>query len=480
VQAAANKFTLERFGLAASAGTPSLALIAGTAGALLEPGLAGAVAARGGESVFRGSLFRSAYELFYTPLPASEKRAAKPIVDVGFDRLGDAVGGTLVRVSLTLAPGRTVPILALGGACAALTLLVTRRLNRGYIQTLERSLVDRAVELELREVEDTTTRTTMIRTLTSLHSAIGPTRLVSRSDPADPGAVAMMTLTQPDDTELDADIAQILAIRSRDRERVMSMLGSREPLAAGLVAHVIPLLAWDPVAPFALDALRRVAEEHIGELTDALVDPNRDFAIRRRLPRVFAVCVSQRAADGLIAALDDHRFEVRFECARALVAITDKNPRIRIDREVVYEFVRRETGVSRPVWESNRLLNQLEEQEERFFVDEFVRDRASRSLAHVFTLLSLVLPTEPLRIAFRGLHTDDPNLRGTALEYLEGVLPATIRMPLWPFLEDSRAESGSPRPREEILADLLRSNHSIALNLKELHARRARESQGEA
>jgi hypothetical protein len=53
-------------------------------------------------------------------------------------------------------------------------------------------------------------------------------------------------------------------------------------------------------------------------------------------------------------------------------------------------------------------------------------------------------------------------------------------MPLWPFLEDSRAESGSPRPREEILADLLRSNHSIALNLKELHARRARESQGGA
>ena len=33
--------------------------------------------ARGGEAVFRGSLFRSGYEVFYTPIPPKEKRAAK-------------------------------------------------------------------------------------------------------------------------------------------------------------------------------------------------------------------------------------------------------------------------------------------------------------------------------------------------------------------------------------------------------------------
>jgi len=75
---------------------------------------------------------------------------------------------------------------------------------------------------------------------------------------------------------------------------------------------------------------------------------------------------------------------------------------------------------------------------------------------------------EPLLIAFRGLHTGDQNLRGTALEYLEGVLPQPIREHLWPFLEDSRPRSRSPRPREEILADLLRSNQSIMINLEEL------------
>jgi len=74
-------------------------------------------------------------------------------------------------------------------------------------------------------------------------------------------------------------------------------------------------------------------------------------------------------------------------------------------------------------------------------------------------------------ISFRSLYTDDQNLQGTALEYLEGVLPPPIRERLWPFLEDRRPAARPARPRDEILADLLRSNHSIMLNLEELRRR---------
>ena len=112
-------------------------------------------------------------------------------------------------------------------------------------------------------------------------------------------------------------------------------------------------------------------------------------------------------------------------------------------------------------------------QDSASFVDEFVKDRASQSLAHVFTLLSLVLPPEPLQIAFRGLHTDDQNLRGTALEYLEGVLPPADPRAAVAVPRGQRARTrGAARPRDEILADLLRSNESIMLNLEELSAAR--------
>jgi ATP:ADP antiporter, AAA family len=133
--------------------------------------------------------------------------------------------------------------------------------------------------------------------------------------------------------------------------------------------------------------------------------------------------------------------------------------------------VLREVAVGRTVWESHRLLDRLEAPGGRSFVDEFVKDRTNQGLAHVFTLLSLVLPSEPLLIAYRGLHTDDPHLKGTALEYLEGVVPPKIRERLWPFLEDGRPPSRVARPREEILEDLLRSHPSIELNLQELKRR---------
>ncbi len=59
VQTLSSSFLLQRFGLAFTTGTPSLGLIAGSIAALVKPGFGNVVAARGAESVFRGSLFRA-------------------------------------------------------------------------------------------------------------------------------------------------------------------------------------------------------------------------------------------------------------------------------------------------------------------------------------------------------------------------------------------------------------------------------------
>jgi hypothetical protein len=467
VQTSFSRFSLEKFGLAANASSPSAALLVGGIGGLLSPGLPGMMAARAGESVFRGSLFRSGYELFYTPILQAEKRAAKSIIDVGFDRLGDAVGGGLIRALLLLQPAhQSGAILFTVLLCCAASLIVARRLSQGYVHMLERSLLNRAVELELSEVADLTTKTVMLRRLSATHPVL---QTKSRESERLPATRYRHTVVG----DADAELNQIAALRSRDRGRILEVLRSQDALSAALVPHVIPLTAWDPVADEAMNALRRVAEEHVGGLTDALIDPNQPFAVRRRVARVLSICVSQRAVDGLMLGLDDARFEVRFQCGRSLAAIVEKNARVRIDADRTFQVVRQEVAVGRPVWESHQLLDRPEDREPASFVDEFVRTRANRSLAHVFTLLALVLPAEPLQVAFRGLHTDDQNLRGTALEYLESVLPPDIRERLWPFLEDNRPRDRTARPREEILNDLLRSNQSIVLNLEDLR-RRAR------
>jgi hypothetical protein len=255
------------------------------------------------------------------------------------------------------------------------------------------------------------------------------------------------------------------ALRSGDPERVKAAL-REEPLTPALVAQAILLLGWDEVAPAALEALRRVAASVVGQLTDALVEPTTEFTIRRRLPRVLAVSSTPRAIDGLLAGLEDPRFEVRYQCGRALARIHDADPSRPIPGERTLAAVMSEVKVDRGVWESQWLLDRSEEATDSAFVDRYLRDRANRSLEHVFTLLSLNLPKQPLIVAFRGLHTSDEALRGTALEYLEVVLPEAIRASLWPFLEEERRPRQPPRPRAEILTALMQSNASIEANLE--------------
>ena len=490
VQTSSSRVALEKLGLAVTTGTPSLALLLTGIAGLIAPGLQATMVARGGESIFRGSLFRSGYELFYTPIPAEEKRAAKSIIDVGMDRLGDAVGGGIIRLLLAVLPAaQQLPAMLFGAVLfSLLALMVASRLNRGYMHTLERSLLNRAVELELSEVEDLTTRTAMFNTLTMVGSRVGigapqerPGPLKQRGSPpkgGPHGGGPHGDAGAPIDP--DSDVGQIAALRSRDPERILRVLRGPDGLPAALVPHVLPLLAWDTVAQAAMIALRKGVDERIGELTDALLNPNQPFVIRRRLARVFSAGSSQRAADGLLLGLDDLRFEVRYHCARSLAELREKYPRIRIDKERIFEVVQREAAVGRPVWDSQRLLHQVDDLRPNIF-DDVVKDRASRSLAHVFTLLALVLPAEPLLIAFRGLQTDNQQLRGTALEYLEGVLPPAIRTSLWPYLEDPRTAPSKARPREQILDELLRSHQSILLNLEELKQRaRATQTPAEA
>jgi hypothetical protein len=434
-QVMSSRKALERFGLGLTTSTPSIALLAGSIGGMVAPGFGSLMAARAGESILRGSWFRAGYELFYTPLPGAEKRAVKSVVDVSVDRLGEAFGGGLVRLAALAAPvAQSSAILWVAIISSAAAILAASRLNHWYIRTLGNSLVAQAPEVERADSDGDLTRRMWIR----IRSTSKGTALETADEAA--------------------DAASLLSGKG---ERPIQVLSREDGLSPRLVPYAIPLLVG-PLSDYALFALRKVAEEHVGQLTDALVDPSQDYALRRQLARVFSICVSQRAADGLVAGLDDLRFDVRYQCARSLAAILDRNPRIRLDRDRILDVVLRELTVGRPVWEGRRLLGPSVHESP---LDEFVRDRAGESLAHVFTLLALVLPRQPLQIAFRSLHSENARLRGTALEYLEGVLPADVRQRLWPFLVQGGVKRPSqPQQHDEIIANLLRSSSSVTLH----------------
>src|SRR5882762_9804395 len=145
-------FQLVAAGLALTTSTPSIALVAGGIAALVAPGLGSVLVARGGESIFRASWFRAGYELFFTPIPVADKRAAKSIIDVAVDRLGDAAGGGLVRVAIVFLPAmQSSAIISMAIVASLGAVLAASHLNRWYVRTLEASLLRQSVDLDLGE-----------------------------------------------------------------------------------------------------------------------------------------------------------------------------------------------------------------------------------------------------------------------------------------------------------------------------------------
>ncbi len=188
LQTLLSRTMLERFGLGLPMSTPSIALLAGSVTSLLAPSFGGVVVTRAGESIFRGSWFRSSYELFYTPIPAAEKRAAKSVVDVAFDRLGDAVGGGLVRLAVLLTPLSVVVHHSRRSRsrASAAAIVIASRLNRWYIRLLERSLVKQADGIDLSPTADDATRKVLRRIRHDADQAARdhPHRLADRRRPA--------------------------------------------------------------------------------------------------------------------------------------------------------------------------------------------------------------------------------------------------------------------------------------------------------
>jgi hypothetical protein len=288
--------------------------------------------------------------------------------------------------------------------------------------------------------------------------------------PAAPGTEG--TTTAPMMPVVDPEIASLIELRSGNPNRVHAELNRDRVLSPVVAAQAMTLLAWDDVSGWAARALSKAAPFVTGQLVDRLLDRDEDFAVRRRIPRILSTCATRRSVDGLLAALSDDRFEVRYQSARALVRICERSPSLAVDSQLVYAAVRKETNVDRRLWDEQRLIDEPDAKDESPVADPAVRSRGGRRMEHVFTILSLVIPRAPLQIAYKGLLTSDAMLRGTGLEYLESVLPREIWNSLHPLLDDSSAPPApAPAPartRDEALENLLRSSQSIELNLQEI------------
>jgi hypothetical protein len=451
IQAALGRLALTRLGLAGSvASHPVVVGAAGVLGFFLPPPWRG-ILPRTLDVAVRNSVFRAGYELFYTPLPDATKRSAKSIVDVAWDCFGKAGGAGLIVILTKLdAAYSLAAVNAVAVIAAAAELMVARRLRAGYVGALEKGLrtqSDRGSMPEYSLADFTAVQSLGGLDRSAVLLALGEAG--GRRDAG--GGRAITTATTPSS---DPVIAAIGELRSGDLARIRAALREppRDPL---MIGALIPLLARTEVLRATVAALVAYGPRAAGQLVDTLLDAAAPEVVRRRLPLVLKSCRSSLARDGLFQALAAPNLELRLRCGRALLALTADNPDLAVPMPAALAVVER----------------------------ELAGDAGEAGLVreHVFNLLALALEREPLHIAARAFETDDPYLRGTALEYLETVLSPALFAALQPRLAGKVASAPAPRhrPTAEARADLLRAGATMHLSLEEVRRQLAATDPGD-
>jgi AAA family ATP:ADP antiporter len=405
---------------------PALGVGLGALSALM-PSFLSIGALRGADLVLGPSLFKSAFEPLFTPLPATTKRATKSLIDVVFDKGGDACASLLVLVISLGGPliVQRAPLL-LATFAFALALLLALRARQGYVAALEASLRAGTVSVEAVEIEDPAARLTLSAT------TLGIDREKLRAE------LERARLERAQKTE--APVLPDRAKNSQVLSDVGVLLGSDVPAIAALFARpdldprlaafVVPHLAHERLAKPALIALRAMGPDVVGLLADVMLSEAQPLSVRRRVPHVLRAMRGPRVVSALRRALDAEALEVRYRAALALLEVTREGRELLPEDKEIFALA----------------LAELER-----------GPLSAEGSDHVFALLSLCTPRGSVELVRQGLKTGDSKLRGTALEYLESLLPDAVRAPLVEALAQRPEPRAGGRTETQLLDELRRS-----------------------
>ncbi|MFO7586869.1 MAG: hypothetical protein R6X22_02250 [Gemmatimonadota bacterium] len=462
---------MARAGIAWSVALVPAFLALGSAGMLAAPGLLFATGLRGADTTLRKSLFRSAMEFLWVPVPTAVRRRTKAFVDIVSDSVGEGFGALLVLLWVTLPglPSRWLSLFVIL-LCAALLGLASR-IARTYFATLRSRLAlagespdgllaDAAGGRDL--LGATLSRIDITRVLGA--EAVARIRSGEPPDPggSGPGATGPGPTAEPSSGPGAGDASAAEVLGSGDVGRITELLrreGVRDP---ELVPVLVRLLARDRLVEQAVASLVEIGTPAASRLAAILTDESADFVIRRRIPQVLSRIPGEAADRALVDGLASGRFEVRY---RSAVALARRRARDMAEwsgpkRQAIWDAIHGELGRGRAVWEMARLLDDARPDP---LVGRRIGVRGELSLEHTFRLLSLVLEPEPIRAAYRAVLSAEGEARSFALEYLEQALPPDVRDRLWPFIGDLSAaqERRAIRPLDAVVGDLMRSGTTL-------------------
>lgn len=267
---------------------------------------------------------------------------------------------------------------------------------------------------------------------------------------------AMASASAPHGTELRLEAARALAwiksasplythlilllLRDADFTVARAALHSAAQVKpAEAVPHIISALLEQRVSGEAVDALISYGPSALPTLDRAYDDPDQPVELRRRLPKVVAGIGGSEAVTWLMTHLDEPDRIARYHVVKALNKLRDRDALLMVDaisieRRLLIELHEHErllTLQQSPLPETapgSRLFKQA--------VEEQIKDH----LKLIFRLLGLLFPIRDIHAAYFGITSDDARVRDHAIEFLDSLLPETMKGSLIPLI-DRRAST---------------------------------------
>ena len=445
---------LERARIGVVLGFSPILMMLGGVGLLLMPGLALVTAVRGVDYSLRKALYRPTIEVLYVPVPPWLRRKTKTFIDSLVDAFAEGFGALIIL--LWVAAGGLAPryLSVLVVVAAVILVILSRRLGRQYFLTV----VQRLHEEEARSRE---AAASMLLPARDLLSATFTNLDLSSLRINDEEAGEVPEPVAEDQGDGDGLLQEL---ESPDDTVVLRALNRIQEWNPAHVEAMARLIARDSLFKRVFRLLERFPEDSVPRAVEALRSENTDFVIRRRIPDLLARVGGEEADAALIDVLTSNRFEVRYRAALALVSRRKSNlPEANRDwRLAVWHAVSMEVRRDRALWELQNLLD-MHPDEVDDLVTTRVEARGELSLEHTFRLLTLVLDPERVRAAYHGVILDDMHLKSLALEYLEQVLPRSVRHRLWVFIGDisDKRKEQQLRPLDAVVEDLMATNLTL-------------------
>lgn len=348
-------------------------------------------------------------------------------------------------------PDLSVRVHAMRFVCAAKG--CPEPLIEGWLASREPRITAGAVVCALKD-DHGTIRAKGRQVLTALAATEGTGGAVHRRE----AAMALGWIETPSSLEIGILIALVGDADTSVARAALRSAARLKPWSA--VPIIISALLRNGTVGEAGDALAQYGPSVIPDLDRAYDDSEQPVELRRRLPKVVGTIGGSEALAWLMRRLDEPDRIARYHIVKTLNKLRARDASLLFDPQLI----------------ERRLLIEIREQHRlqtmrhysfpsdptpgsRLF-KQVVEERRADNLKLIFRLLGLLFPIKNIHDTYYGVTSENPRMRDHAVEFLDSLLPETVRRTFIPLI-DRRSSTARP----EATAAVFSSGHGALIDM---------------